>query len=709
MSKLHQASRISSDLEFHSQCTAAISAHGDWKFRLKRAVNNRAEGLDPEQVRVDNQCAFGQWLYSPATLAFRNEKDYANVLRLHASFHQEAAQIVRLCQIADATAAEKKLGPESAYSIVSKELTQAVKAWMTSRQTQTAREIAVTDRKSDVRAWRSAALYGGVIGAAAGMGFVVASLAIVFGLHLLPWTWESVVAAHRLSPNNWLIDCAPPILGVLGFFMGRFIRLQKQQAVNLQLLVEKRTEQLVLQQRDLRRIFENLDEGIFTIRKNREIGADYSPAVESVFQNTEIAGNTLKQIFSGRVDQETLAELDGYLDLLFNGSHKESMLRDLNPFENLRTADSNADNLKVISVRFQRLLDQKGQVDAILCIAKDVTTEQLLREELAEQQNSASGQMAMIREIFDIGPEMLMFFRDQVENELNGISATLRSPGEIDLRLALEGIFRRLHSIKGSAALLGLSRIADEAHKYEDKVGEIQRKEEIDQMDFLPLMISHASLLRELETFEKLLGKIRNFQQTAENQKSDSISLLSEILQRLARQSAEENGKEIQLEFKQFTPQTIPVAWSSELRDILTQLIRNSIAHGIETPEERNAAGKPKTGTIHVSAVPMRRHIAFICRDDGAGFAVEKIRQRIAERGLLTEQELAKITDAQAIGYIFQPGFSTAEHINLTAGRGVGMDLVHEKLHGLGGKIRIQWKKGEFTQFIFLIPSPAKT
>lgn len=705
MADLQQTSRIGGDLEFHSQCTAAISAHGDWKFKLKRAITNQAEGLDPAQVSLDNQCAFGKWLYSPSTEPLRTEKSYTEILELHAIFHQEAAQIVRLCQAARTSEAEKKMRADSAYSKVSAQLTTAVKNWIALRQTNAAKEVTQIEQESQIKAWQLAPLSGAVIGIAAGLGFVVTSIAITFSIHSLPWQIFSVLQAHRLSPNNWLVDCAPPTLGILGFYIGKFLREQKRQNVGLQNLVEKRTEQLVVQQKDLRRIFDNLDEGIFTIRKNREIGPDYSPAVESVLQNTEIDGNTLRQIFSGRVDSATLAELDGYLDLLFDGAHKESMLRDLNPFENLRTAGTDAGNLKVISVRFQRLLDSQGKVDAILCVAKDVTAEQLLREELAEQQNAASSQMAQIREIFEVGPEMLSFFRQQVVTELNGISDTLRSPGELNLRAALAAIFRSLHSIKGSAALLGLSRIAKEAHRYEDKVGEIGRKEEIDQMDFLPLMISHATLLRELETFENLLAKIRNFQQTPEAQKTDGASLLSEILQRLVRQSADESGKKVVLVLDRFTPDNLPHQWTSELRDILTQIIRNSIAHGIESPQKRTETGKPETGSIKISVIPGRRHTGLLCRDDGAGFAVDKIRQRILEKNLLSAGQLDALSDAEAVAYIFEPGFSTADNVDLSAGRGVGMDLVREKLRSLGGKIRVQWKKGKSTQFLLLLPT----
>lgn len=553
--------------------------------------------------------------------------------------------------------------------------------------------------------WKHAGIIGLAAGLIVGLGFVLSSLAITFSLHSLPWNIHAVIQAHSISPNNWLVDCAPPILAVLGLYVGKFLGEQKRRAATLERLVENRTAQIATQQKNLRRIFENLDEGIFTIRRDRLIGQDYSPAVETILQTREINGSTLPAIFSGRIAQEILIELNGYLDLLFNGEHKESMLRELNPFERLRLSDMETRSAKIINVHFQRMLDANGQVDAVLCVASDITAEQTLREELAQQQKKASGHLDMIREIFEVGPEMLSFFRQQVVSELNGISDTLRAPGELNLRSALAGIFRRLHSIKGSAALLGLSRIAEEAHRYEDKVSEIGRKEEIDQMDFLPLMISHATLLRELETFENLLAKIRNFQQTTEIQKTDGISLLSEILQRLVKQTADDSGKKVQLVLDRFSPDHLPNLWNNELRDILTQIIRNSVAHGIESPQNRTETGKPETGTIQISVIPGRRHTGLLCRDDGAGFAVDKIRQRILEKNLLSAAQLNALSDAEAVAYIFEPGFSTADSVDLSAGRGIGMDLVREKLRSLGGKIRVQWEKGKSTQFLLLLPT----
>ena len=72
----------------------------------------------------------------------------------------------------------------------------------------------------------------------------------------------------------------------------------------------------------------------------------------------------------------------------------------------------------------------------------------------------------------------------------------------------------------------------------------------------------------------------------------------------------------------------------------------------------------------------------------------------------MTQAELGRLSDSQAVEYIFQPGFSTADSVDMNAGRGVGMDLVREKLRNLNGKIRIQWKKGVFTQFVLLLPTP---
>ncbi len=136
--------------------------------------------------------------------------------------------------------------------------------------------------------------------------------------------------------------------------------------------------------------------------------------------------------------------------------------------------------------------------------------------------------------------------------------------------------------------------------------------------------------------------------------------------------------------------------------DPLTHLIRNSVDHGLETPEERRAAGKPETGTVHLHAFQEGGNIIIEISDDGRGLDRERILRKAIERGLVTED--AALTDDAIYNLIFQPGFSTAAQVSDLSGRGVGMDIVKKGILALGGSVSLTTTPGQGTSFRIRLP-----
>jgi two-component system chemotaxis sensor kinase CheA len=136
----------------------------------------------------------------------------------------------------------------------------------------------------------------------------------------------------------------------------------------------------------------------------------------------------------------------------------------------------------------------------------------------------------------------------------------------------------------------------------------------------------------------------------------------------------------------------------------VTHLIRNCIDHGIEHPEERLAASKPETGKISIKAYHQGGNVHIDISDDGAGIDPQMVLSKAFERGLVTEDQLDKLTDRQKINLIFLPGFSTSEEITDISGRGVGMDVVKTNLERLRGHIDIDSVKGRGTTVSLIIP-----
>ncbi len=174
-------------------------------------------------------------------------------------------------------------------------------------------------------------------------------------------------------------------------------------------------------------------------------------------------------------------------------------------------------------------------------------------------------------------------------------------------------------------------------------------------------------------------------------------------LPRVVRDLCAELGKEIELEMHgaetELDRQVLEL-----VRDPLTHLVRNCADHGVESPAERIAAGKSKTGTIRLTAYHQGGHIIIEIADDGRGLDVARIKARAIETGLASEADLAGKSDAEICSFIFAPGFSTAAHVTSISGRGVGMDVVRSNIEQIGGTVDLNSSAGVGTSFTIKIP-----
>jgi two-component system chemotaxis sensor kinase CheA len=139
-----------------------------------------------------------------------------------------------------------------------------------------------------------------------------------------------------------------------------------------------------------------------------------------------------------------------------------------------------------------------------------------------------------------------------------------------------------------------------------------------------------------------------------------------------------------------------------KLTDPLVHIIRNSVDHGIETPDVREASGKPRKGTVRLSAFHAGGNIVIQIKDNGAGIRLEKVKQKAIDAGILTEGQV--ITEKENIDLIFHAGFSTADVVTDISGRGVGMDVVRRNIRELGGTIEVQTEQGKGSVFTIRLP-----
>ncbi|MGK9367408.1 chemotaxis protein CheA [Melioribacter sp. Ez-97] len=172
---------------------------------------------------------------------------------------------------------------------------------------------------------------------------------------------------------------------------------------------------------------------------------------------------------------------------------------------------------------------------------------------------------------------------------------------------------------------------------------------------------------------------------------------------RLVRDLCKELNKEVEL--KIFGEDTeVDKNLIEEINDPLVHLIRNSVDHGVEKPEVREAAGKPRKGTVILSAEHEGNNIVITIEDDGKGIDPEVIKDRAIKKGFLSPERAKELSKQEAYNLIFHPGFSTAEQVSNVSGRGVGMDVVKTNVTKLRGTIAVESEVGKGTKIILRLP-----
>lgn len=174
-------------------------------------------------------------------------------------------------------------------------------------------------------------------------------------------------------------------------------------------------------------------------------------------------------------------------------------------------------------------------------------------------------------------------------------------------------------------------------------------------------------------------------------------------LPRVVRDLALSCGKQVRVEMEGKDTELDKTVIEA-IKDPLTHVVRNSIDHGVESPDQRLAAGKPAEGCLSLRAFHEGGQVIIQIADDGAGIHIDRVKQKAIERGLVTVEQAAAMKEREALNLIFLPGFSTAAKVTNVSGRGVGMDVVRTNIEKIGGTVDIQSKSGQGTTLKIKIP-----
>jgi two-component system chemotaxis sensor kinase CheA len=181
------------------------------------------------------------------------------------------------------------------------------------------------------------------------------------------------------------------------------------------------------------------------------------------------------------------------------------------------------------------------------------------------------------------------------------------------------------------------------------------------------------------------------------------VSFVFQRFPRLVRDTSNKLGKEVNLVLEGEETEADKNVIES-LGDPLVHIVRNSLDHGIETPEIRRSLGKPAIGTLVIRATQEADRVVIEIRDDGKGIDPEVIKRKAYEKGMIDEERLERISDQEAINLVFAAGFSTADVVSDLSGRGVGLDVVRTAVEKVNGTFHLESEKGKGTRIRLSLP-----
>ena len=463
------------------------------------------------------------------------------------------------------------------------------------------------------------------------------------------------------------------------------------------------------------KIMETVQEGLFLIDEKGIIGEYYSNALPIIFRQEELAGMNLYGILQRHLSQKMYNTSKDFFTMLFDANRKEKTILKVNPLTDVEINFQNPTGgfiSRYLEFSFRRVM-VADKVSRVFVAVRDVTKQVLLEKRLREAEKNKDRELEILLSIIHIPSDELECFINLVEAELESVNGAMRAEDfantggkQESLRIQLQHAFQSIHNINGNAALLRLVYFQKAAHAFEEQIKNLQERSVLSGDDFLSLVVAQAGLRDDLANLIELRNKLKEM--GVNNLTSSKISTglespatqLAEQLRQLVHTTASELHKEATLEVDEFALHSYSQGRNELVRDVLVQLVRNSIAHGVETPEVREKNGKKGSALLSIQALPSPAPgvVGIAFRDDGQGLDTKRIREKAQSLGLIKADDSA--TSEDLIKFIFEPAFSTTDQADLHSGRGVGMSIIKDKLvTSAGGCIEVISEPGQYCEF----------
>lgn len=514
--------------------------------------------------------------------------------------------------------------------------------------------------------------------------------------------------------------------------------------------IQESSEQLKQKTIDIQTMLQNMPQGILTITDGNKVHPEYSAYLETIFETKDIAGRDMMDVVFS--DTSLGADLLAQIEAVCGSCIGEDVMNfEFNGHLMVGEMEKKMPNgrVKVLDLNWSPITDDMGTTVRLMLCVRDVTELRELAAEASEQKQ----ELEIIGEILAVSQEKFHEFIVSSSKFIEENENLIRKHSKKNTETIAQ-LFRNMHTIKGNARTYGLRNLTNIVHKTEQTYDEL-RKQYPDiawdqaalQEDLakVKVMIEHYAKINEVSLGRKgpgRRGSVERYLMVDKEQIQRTIQRLEKVnthnihelvaardavhkaLHLLGTEPlgeilagvfeslpslAKELGKAVPAIMIDDNGYVIRSQASGLLKNVFMHLVRNSMDHGLETPKERLALGKPSVGAIRLSMDVEDGMLQIGLNDDGRGLALAQIRKVAIDHRLIGADN--QLSDEEIASQIFRPGFSTAEKLTEVSGRGVGMDAVSNFVERENGKVEIFFLDNavgaDFRRFEVVVSLPA--
>ncbi|MGZ5052680.1 MAG: HAMP domain-containing protein [Methylobacter sp.] len=491
------------------------------------------------------------------------------------------------------------------------------------------------------------------------------------------------------------------------------------------------TSKLVRQKiNDIQTMLQYMPQGLLSFDDRNTVKPEYSAYLEKILETDQIAGNDLIELVfeNSNLGSDAISQISAIAGACVG---EDAMNFEFNQHLLVNEIEKETQNgaKKVLDLNWAPVINENDVVEQILLCVRDVTELRKLSAEAEEQKR----ELEIIGEILSVNQEKFHDFVTSSVTYIDEIENTIRANPD-GSEEAINSMFRNMHTIKGNARTYGLTNLTNKVHDTETIYDELRRPNSSIAWDQIRLLDDLAQVRQLLEHYARTnevslgrrgpgrRGSVEKYLMVDSKQIQETIKLLEKVshsnihdlieakntVHKMLRLLGTDTLDVVLAPLVESLPALAQALDKPEpqvlikngklrlktqsigvIKDIFTHLFRNCVDHGLETPAERLANGKPAQGSIEVAIGTEGDQIKIAIKDDGCGLALSKIRQKALDNGLI--QEHGHLDDEKIAGLIFLPGFSTADKLTDISGRGVGMDAVLGFARKEGGNVKINF------------------